>query len=152
MMSNVCIYRTFSHVVIALCRPKRGSWHVLHRRKSGVRFTTCATGSWCGSTPLNKTGLRPIDMPTCSARRTSGPRYLMWQNLFNPVITLLMLFSIETFLLLSFSPFLGSLCISESCHLEHDARGRSEQAQWKCGGIIQVCNIHYIYTNAPSCI
>lgn len=84
MMSNVCIYRTLSHVVIALCRPKRGSWHVLHRRKSGVRFTTYATGSWCGSTPLNKTGWRPIDTPTCSARRTSGPRYLMWQYLSLP--------------------------------------------------------------------
>lgn len=36
---------------VSLCRPRRSSWLVSQHSRSGVRFTTCVTGSWCGPTP-----------------------------------------------------------------------------------------------------
>jgi len=56
-------------------RPGRSTRSASAASRSGSRSTTCATGSWCGSTPTSRSGSKPTSTQTCCARRAAGPRY-----------------------------------------------------------------------------
>lgn len=79
VISRCAIYFK-NQTVCSFLRLRRSSLRALQRSRSGVRSTTCVTGSWCGPTALSKTGPRPTTTQTCSARRASGPRCSIGQT------------------------------------------------------------------------
>lgn len=109
--------------------------------RSGSSSTTCATGSWCGASPLSVPGKWPTSTQTCWARRAAGQRYAVDASVGPGCIEKT---SKLSFLVVCFRPCMSTWKLRTSACCPTVRPGPLERTRWSSSGQQMLIFLHLL--------